>query len=240
MGREPGRGRCGATRLGAGAGLTRFGVVVVFGAGGFSEGASVSTRNRMVGGTTRPVGVTRVWAAGPGSVSRAPGTGAGAIGASGTGGVAIDGAGAGGAATDGVDTGAPATDAAATGGAGTEGAATEGVETGGSETSMAAGGAAGAIGSETAAGSATIGRAGGCCAVVGAEGCSGAGVVSVAAGGVIGADSGTAWASSSATGGGTILGDLTKRGGPSRGRSAGSGCLVLFPPFQPLPVKYDF
>ena len=102
------------------------------------------------------------------------------------------------------------------------------------------GDAAGAVGSDTAAGSATTGRIGDASVVVGADVGSGDGVVSAAADGVIGAVAATVGASSSAAGGGTILGDLTKRGGPNRGRSAGSGCLALFPPFQPLPVKDDF
>ena len=85
MGREPGRGRCNAIRLGPAAGLIILGVVAVFGAGGFSEGAFVSTRNLMVGGTTRPVGSTFFGAACSGAAFRAGDTGAGGMGAPETG-----------------------------------------------------------------------------------------------------------------------------------------------------------
>ena len=49
----------------------RLGLTVVFGGGGFSEGASVSTRRRIVDGTTRPVGnIDLLAVGGDGSGSR--------------------------------------------------------------------------------------------------------------------------------------------------------------------------
>ena len=131
MGREPGRGRCNAIRLGPAAGLMILGVVVVFGAGGISDGASFSTRNHMVGGTTRPVGATCFGAAGSGAAFRAGDTGAPETGPPGTGGAATDGAATGRASTDRAGTEVAATEVAATGGAAKGGAATGGAATGG-------------------------------------------------------------------------------------------------------------
>ncbi len=139
MGREPGRGRCNAIRLGPAAGLMILGVVVVFGAGGISDGAFFSTRNHMVGGTTRPVGATCFGAAGSGAAFRAGDTGApetdgAATGRASTDRAATEVAATGGAATGGAATGGTATGGAATGGAATGGAATGGAATGGAGT----------------------------------------------------------------------------------------------------------
>ena len=175
---------------------------------GSSDGAWRSTRSFSIDGTSRPVVVAGFATAGADGTAVAAGAGGDAVTAGASGGAVTAGTG-GGAVTDG--------DGGCTGTTG-----------GGDATAGAAGsvGAAGGGGGVTA-GSATAAGAGGATPAGAGPGWTAAatGAISVSSGG------------SSTISGGTIFGALTRRGGPSRGRAAGSG---VFAPLRPRPADRDF
>ncbi len=225
IGRDPGRGRDGrgiaAVPVGA-AGVGLVGTTVVFGCGGLSEGAIFSTRSLIVGGTTRPVEVTGVdvaAAAGVAGVSDSGGgTGVGGVGA----GVGGAGAGVGGAG-------------AGVGGVGA------GVGGAGAGAGDVAGSGSVAVGCNGGVGSSILSdRERSLDALDGGRGGASTGGVGSGAGVSATGGSTTASPTSSVSTGGTTIGALTSRGGPSRGRIAGSGVFALFALFRPFPDEAAF
>jgi hypothetical protein len=199
--------------------------MVVFGCGGLSEGAVFSTRSLIVGGTTRPGVVTGVAAVG-GGVDVAAAAGVDGVSDSGGGTGALSSA-AGGAGAGGAGAGASGTVAA---GVGAGAVAASG---------SVAVGCNGAVG--VAAGSSILSdRRRSLGALDGAGGGASTGGVGSGAGASATGGSTTASSTSSVSTEGTTIGALTSRGGPNRGRIAGSGALALFALFRPFPDEAAF
>ena len=204
------------------------------GALGNSDGALASTRSFSIDGTSRPVGVAvfataggdgSVVAADAGGVTACAGGGAvtacaggGAVTAC-AGGGAVTACTGGGAVSTGTGGGA-VTDAVG-GCTGTTGGGDMTAGTGGGTVTTGTGGGAVMAGSATAAGAGGATSAG-----------AGAGWTAAATGAISDSSGG-----SSTIAGGAIFGALTRRGGPSRGRAAGSG---VFAPLRPRPADRDF